>query len=201
MGVLVLVLGVMGMVSIASSDSFRRTDRLFFAEPIPCHVYLKRKQSVETSPSYVPGSFFQVKVELLRVEPDVICIQQVKIFIQGQIDSVGKKHPEYAERPASSLRSKENEDRCKVLVLRLLETLEGPSPGKEIVISVDSRGIRWYQAMIEGETKLYVLGYQRSDRRIYGITVDTQDLYERKDWFLTNLKQWVRWLLSECDNV
>jgi hypothetical protein len=55
--------------------------------------------------------------------------------------------------------------------------------------------------MIAGKTKLYVLGYQGTDRQIYGITVDTQDLYERNDWFLTTLKQWVRWLLSECDNV
>ncbi|WNM61226.1 hypothetical protein [Candidatus Nitrospira neomarina] len=202
LGVLVLVLGVMGMVSNASSDIVRRTDRLFFAEPIPCHVYLKRKQSVESSPSYVPGSFFQVKVELLRMEPDVIRIKQVKIYIQGQMDRVGmQQHPEYAERLASALKSKEIEDRYKVLVLHVLETLEGPSPGEEIVISVDFRGIRGYQAMIAGKAKLYVLGYQGTDRKIYGITVDTQDLYERNDWFLTTLKQWVRWLLSECDNV
>jgi hypothetical protein len=41
------------------------------------------------------------------MEPDVIGIKQVKNFIQGQMDTVGRQqHPEYAERLASALKVK-----------------------------------------------------------------------------------------------
>lgn len=83
----------------------------------------------------------------------------------------------------------------------MLETLEGPNPGEEIVVSVGRIGIGGYPSKIEDKTKLYMLGYQTSGGRIHGITVDTNDLYERDDGFLTDLKKWMRRILSECDNV
>lgn len=201
LSILVLVLGVMGVVSIASSDIIARTDWLFFSEPIPCHVYLKRKEAFEKDTSYVPGSFFQVKVELLGMEPDVTRIQQIKDFLQAQLESYEEQDPNrvlYAEKVEKALESIEGENQA--LVLRVLETLEGQSPGKEIVISVGPRGIGG-QALIEGKAKVYMLGFQGFDKRIHGITVDTNDLYERDNWFLTEIKKWIGRMLSECDNV
>ncbi|MGD9852095.1 MAG: hypothetical protein AB7T38_12575 [Nitrospirales bacterium] len=113
LGVLVLVIGVMGVVSIVFSDIIRRTDRsIFLTEPIPCHVYLKRKQAIDTNPSYVPGSFFQVKVELLRMEPDVTRIQQIKDFLQTQLESYEEQDPNrvlYAEKVEKALETIEDE--------------------------------------------------------------------------------------------
>ena len=199
---LVLAVGILAIGKVAFSDIMARTDALFFAEPIPCHVYLKAQRALAGSTlHYNAGSFFQAKVQLLRFEPDIITPQLMKNFIQAQLE----RHPESAERHAQRQRQfKEFEPDYKALVLLVLETLEGPSPGKEIVLlgfSERTRLMGPIRVMVEKNMERYMLGYVEMGGRIRGVSVDRNDLYERDDWFLTDLKRWVRWFLSECDNV
>jgi len=210
-GVFMVIGSVLAIGDVGFSDIVARTDRLFFAKPLPCHVYLKEKQSVETrSSSYVPGSFFQAQVMLLKLKPHVIYIQQAKKFLQAELDKVkveAQQHPEAADNYAKAIKDIQNrlkdvEDGPKVIVLQVVETLEGPSPGEKITLPVrlDYNYSR-YQAMIEDKMEWYVLGYQSRDGRMHGVTVSWNDRSEGDDGFLTDLKRWVRWLLSDCDNI
>ncbi len=201
--VVALTVGVLAIGGIASSDIRVNPYALFFSVPIPCHVYIKEKHSVASRPGYVPDSFFQVHVQFLKMEPDVTTIHPKREMLQGALDFLlsQQQNPKYAERYDKEINDirtdlKDVEDHPKVLILRVLETLEGRSPGKEIIMPFN-RFSRWYLGKLTG----YMLGYQGLDGKIYGSAVDTNDLYERDDWFLTDIKRWVRRLFSECDNV
>ncbi len=204
--VLVLVLGILAIGNVVSSDIVRSTRIFLFPEPIPCHVYLKVKHKVETFPWYLPNSFFQVKVEFLRIEPDIISIQAKKDFMQAQLEKYEEqqKPPNrdyFAEKFKKALETIDDDN--KAVILHVVETLEGTVPNEEIVFSLGVRtmSLRRAQLMIKTNARRYLLGYQRNDGRITTASVDINDLNEKDDWFLTDIKRWVRWLFSECDTV
>ena len=70
---LVSLLGLVVGMSMGLGNAIRAVDYIvFFREPIPCKIYLEKKQYfdeklLEKGRPYVSGSFFQAKVQILGV--------------------------------------------------------------------------------------------------------------------------------------
>jgi len=205
---LILAVGMLAMANGAASRVLPDM-MIISSEPIPCHAYLKAKDNAETNPNYVPGSFFQAQVQLIRMEPDVTTIHPEKVMLQGELDFflAKRKIPRYAEQYDKKIKNlkkrlKDMENHTKAFVLRVVDTLEGPRPGDEIVMSVGPRDMRRAQSMLADEAKRYVLGYQGPDQYVHpvGFVRTLQEVREEKT-VMGTFKKWVRWLISECDNV
>ena len=207
MGALVLAVGMVAMASVAASRFYYDGSKsvIFSTEPIPCHVYLKAKHSIETNTNYVQDSFFQAQVQLIRLEPDILRMQQYKNFkeqaekkLQTELDSLYvQEHPEIEENLSWRLQMSETETprAFKASVVRVVDTLEGQSPGEEIVLSGSDPSFAL-------KKMYYVLGYQDRAQRVHAVEFlrTPQEVREGKT-VMGRFKAWVRWLMSECDNV